>query len=123
MSKNVKLYTGGEEQPIIKTGNESLIINTKIIGGARGKSAYEIWLEEGNTGTVQDFLSALDKHYTHNQNIPNNIWTIEHNLNKYASVTIVDSSDTIVYGEVEYLTKNTVQITFSAEFSGRAYLN
>lgn len=120
---NIKLYTGGEQPVKIETANKNLSINTTVIGGARGKSAYEIWLEEGNVGTVQDFLAALDKHHTHNQTIPNDIWTIQHNLNKYASVTIVDSSDTIVYGEVEYLTKNTVKITFSAEFSGRAYLN
>ena len=25
----------------------------------RGKSAYEIWLDEGNTGTEQDFLDSL----------------------------------------------------------------
>lgn len=27
--------------------------------GANGKSAYEIWLEEGNTGSKQDFLDSL----------------------------------------------------------------
>lgn len=27
--------------------------------GAPGKSAYEIWLEQGNTGTEQDFLDSL----------------------------------------------------------------
>lgn len=27
--------------------------------GAEGKSAYEIWLEQGNTGTEQDFLNSL----------------------------------------------------------------
>ena len=27
--------------------------------GADGKSAYEIWLEQGNSGTEQDFLASL----------------------------------------------------------------
>lgn len=27
--------------------------------GAPGKSAYEIWLDAGNTGTEQDFLDSL----------------------------------------------------------------
>jgi hypothetical protein len=34
----------------------------KIVGsgmGNDGKSAYEIWLEQGNTGTEQDFLNSL----------------------------------------------------------------
>lgn len=29
-------------------------------GGANGKSAYEIWLEAGNTGTEADFLASLE---------------------------------------------------------------
>jgi hypothetical protein len=71
-NKNIKLYKGGEYSSPNYVSNK-LTINTKIIGGARGKSAYEIWLDEGNVGTVQDFLGALDKHYIHNQNIPNDI--------------------------------------------------
>jgi hypothetical protein len=70
---NIKLYTGGEQPVKIETANKNLSINTTVIGGARGKSAYEIWLDEGNVGTVQDFLAALDKHHTHNQTIPNDI--------------------------------------------------
>lgn len=27
--------------------------------GEPGKSAYEIWLEQGNTGTEQDYLNSL----------------------------------------------------------------
>lgn len=27
--------------------------------GADGKSAYEIWLEDGHTGTKEDFLNAI----------------------------------------------------------------
>lgn len=29
------------------------------VDGTNGKSAYELWLDEGNTGTVQDFLNSL----------------------------------------------------------------
>lgn len=45
---------------------EEQVINLKIQGspvfkleGQNGKSAYEIWLEEGNTGTKDDFLNSL----------------------------------------------------------------
>lgn len=42
---------------------------TPIIGEitAAGKSAYELWLDQGNSGTIQDFLNSLDKHYEHEQ--------------------------------------------------------
>jgi len=96
---------------------------------ATGKSTYELWLDQGNTGTVQDFLSSLsDKTYVHKQQSAASVWTITHNLNKYPSVTIVDSGFTVVYGEIEYLSKNQLQVTFKegnqlSAFSGEAYLN
>lgn len=35
-------------------------INVEIIGtGARGLSAYQIWLKNGNVGSEQDFLDSL----------------------------------------------------------------
>lgn len=90
-----------------------------------GASAYEIWLRQpGNEGgSIQDFLNDLDKHYEHNQVLPNEIWTIEHNLDKYPSITVIDSADTVVYGEMQYIDKNNLRIIFSGEFSGKAYLN
>ena len=91
--------------------------------GARGYSAYELWIKEGNTGTVQDFLKDIDKFYKHNQSTPSEEWTVIHNLNKYPSVTIIDSADTVVYGEIIYVSENELKIKFSVGFSGKAYLN
>lgn len=67
--------------------------------------------------------SGLDAHYTHDQASPNTVWSIIHNLGKKPSVMVVDTSDQIVYGFVQYLDNNTLQITFSAPFAGKAYLN
>jgi hypothetical protein len=38
-------------------------------------------------------------------------------------VTVVDSAETVVYGEIQYINKNNLRIIFSAEFAGKAYLN
>jgi hypothetical protein len=35
------------------------VVRAPGIPGATGKSAYEIWIEEGNVGTEQDFLDSL----------------------------------------------------------------
>lgn len=64
-----------------------------------------------------------DVHYEHMQSIATDEWVIDHNLNKFPSVTVVDSAGTVVYGEVYYPNKNKVIIKFMAAFSGRAYLN
>jgi hypothetical protein len=45
-------------------------IKAVLTQGARGKSAYEIWLEEGNEGSVAEFLNAMDRHFVHNQTVP-----------------------------------------------------
>lgn len=47
-------------------------IKGKLQSGARGKSAYELWLELGNSGTIEDFLDSIgaDKTYTHLQPVP-----------------------------------------------------
>ncbi len=64
-----------------------------------------------------------DKHFVHNQITPSAEWTITHGLNKYPSVTVVDSAGTKCVGDIQYINQNTVTITFAAEFSGKAYLN
>lgn len=61
--------------------------------------------------------------YIHDQDVPSAEWTINHNLNKYPSVTIVDSAGTCVFGAVQYASANTIICSFSGAFSGKAYLN
>jgi hypothetical protein len=64
-----------------------------------------------------------DAHYMHSQGTAEANWVVNHNLNKKPSVTVVDSMDNIVHGEVEYLNNNSVSLTFAGAFSGKAYFN
>lgn len=64
-----------------------------------------------------------DKTYVYSQATAAKTWDIEHNLNKYPAVTIVDSGNNIVVGDVNYIDKNNVRVNFNAAFSGNAYLN
>lgn len=68
-----------------------------------------------------DVLS--DKSYVHNQVAASSTWVITHGLDKKPSVTIVDSSDNIVVGDVTYSGSKSLIINFTATFSGKAYLN
>lgn len=61
--------------------------------------------------------------YVHYENTPNIEWSITHNMNKYPSVTVVDSAGSIVEGAVDYLSLNSCRITFCGAFSGKAYFN
>ena len=68
-------------------------------------------------------VSILANGYVHEQGIASAVWTVQHNLNKYPSVTVVDSAENEIVSEVEYLDKNTVRITMTGASKGRAYLN
>lgn len=61
--------------------------------------------------------------HIHNQPSASAQWTITHNLGKYPSVSVVDSANNEVIGEVEYISDNQIVIKFSAPFSGKAFLN
>jgi len=62
------------------------------------------------------------RRYEHTQGQASTTWTITHTLGGKPQVTIVDSADTHVFGEVQYLSNTQLQVTFSAAFSGKAYL-
>lgn len=61
---NILLFAG---QPAFETDTFKLKIGDGIrrwndlpyVCGANGKSAYEIWIDEGHEGTIEDFLESL----------------------------------------------------------------
>jgi len=77
----------------------------------------------GPTGPQGDPGAAGGGYYRHQQMLPAAVWTVTHNLNKYPSVSVVDSAETVVIGDVEYTSLNTCVLTFFAPFSGEAYFN
>jgi hypothetical protein len=64
-----------------------------------------------------------DRHYAHEQSTAAATWDVPHNMNKYPSVTITDSAGDEVEGEVRYNGLNSLVVSFSAPFAGKAYLN
>ena len=174
LEEDVKLIGSIDTNDLLKgilSPSENLIgkvhgdsaINVKIISsgpsGKDGLDAYEMWLDKGNIGSLDDFFNSLkgsdgfnyihpDKHsadmiveteekqflsksekeqvlqtYIHNQRESSFEWQILHNLDKYPSVSIVDTADNVVSGNIEYISKNELVIYFTSEFSGKAYLN
>lgn len=66
--------------------------------------------------------STTVRRYIHTQGIASSEWVITHSLGGYPSVTIVDTSKTHVFGEVQYDSTTQITLSFSAPFSGYAYL-
>jgi hypothetical protein len=76
----------------------------------------------GTPGTVTEVV-VPDLAYAHTQGTASATWTVNHNLDFYPNVTVVDSGGTIVEGEIAYTSRNQVVLTFTAAFSGKAYLS
>ena len=73
--------------------------------------------------TSEELGIVCDKTFAYNQAISSNVWEIKHDLDKYPAITVVDSGGSVVIGEIVYIDKNNVRITFTSAFSGKAYFN
>lgn len=79
---------------------------------------------QGQAGPIgPQGVAGIIETWVHAQEAPTAVWVIAHDLNRFPSVEIVDSSGSIVEGDLQYFNANTVQVSFSAPFSGVAYLN
>ena len=67
--------------------------------------------------------STPDKAFVFEQNEPSEKWIIDHPLEKHPSITVVDTEGVLVQGDVQYVDDDTIEVTFSTAFAGKAYLN
>lgn len=85
-------------------------------GGAQGTQGIQ-----GPAGSIGDITALIALEHT--QGSASSSWTINHNLGFYPNVTVVDSGGSIVEGEISYTNSNSLTVTFSSAFSGKAYLS
>ena len=62
-------------------------------------------------------------YYVHDQQVASSTWVVNHNLNKFASINIVDTANEEVVGDVSYNGLNQITINFTAPISGKSYIN
>lgn len=105
------------------------------VSGPAGPSAYQLAVEQGFVGTLAEWLDSLegpegpegpmgtDLYYRHVQSAPSASEIITHNLGKFPSVSIKDSSGQAVEGDYTHIDVNTVQVDFSSAFSWEALFN
>jgi len=98
---NVNIYEDTPNQVIINQDAPNQVL---VIGGGIG----------GN--------SANTRRHVHTQSTASAEWVIMHELGGHPSVTIVDSANTAVFGEVQYDSTTQVTVYFTVPFSGLAYL-
>jgi hypothetical protein len=77
-----------------------------------------------NAGTPGASGIGADAHFVFTQAEPSSKWTIKHNLEKFPSVTVFNSANEQVEGEVKHLSNKELTVEFpSGGFSGVAYMN
>tara|TARA_R110002012_G_scaffold16404_3_gene63372 strand:- start:1210 stop:1929 length:720 start_codon:yes stop_codon:yes gene_type:complete len=85
----------------------------------------------GNLTNDKDYFISLltygpdagDKNYVFTQGTNSATWVVNHGLNKYPSVSVVNNAGITVYGQVEYDSLNQVTITFKDATNGQAFFN
>ena len=107
------LYNPDAVNALIEQLNEMLKTSVKDVQGA----GNIVCTKEDGVVTVKDttFVFEFDSSQNH--------WVINHNLDKKPTVTIVDSAESVVACEVQYIDSNNLEIRFNAPFKGTAYLN
>ena len=61
--------------------------------------------------------------YQHTQSAASDTWTIEHNLNFFPNVTVIDSGGNMVEANITYTNNASLVISLSSAISGVAYLS
>jgi hypothetical protein len=92
--------------------NQIIKVSSSGPAGPRGLPG-DFTLAEINAATQETFIQA----------VPSATWNVVHSLGGRPSVTVVDSADTICYGDITYVSDTAITITFSAAFSGSCYLS
>jgi hypothetical protein len=72
---------------------------------------------------VLNFVLPISGSYAHTQSVSSATWTITHNLGYRPAVSVVDSGGNHVVGDVNYISTNSLTISFSSPFGGSAYLS
>lgn len=96
-------------------------------------STLNVTFREGNGSFIADKYYAMsfspkgqtDKNYVSpSLNFSAGVaQTITHGLNKFPSVTVVDSGGSHIVGDVQHINENSFTITFTASFQAKVYAN
>lgn len=125
---NFYLEQGGSKVETIDTSNTTFIDMTPT-SPATGDVVITSTLSATGTPDNTKFLrgdntwAEADKTFTFVQSASSTNWSIQHNMDKFPAVVVVNNNNVVMYGNITYIDTNNLIITFSAGFSGKAYLN
>ena len=100
-------------------GNNLYTLNLTNIGGNGNLDLNKYY--DFATFTISSGVG--DKNFVFNQAVASATWTVQHNLDKFPSCTMVLGTGQQGYGDVTFIDENNLTITFAGAESGKAYIN
>lgn len=108
---------------VVEAEDAPLVIESVEFGPPGPPGPQGLQGETGETGATGPRGADAAETFYFVQAVPQATWTITHSLGRHPSITVVDSAEQIVHGDVDYIDSNTITVTFPGGFSGRAFLN
>lgn len=72
---------------------------------------------------LEEALNHADKTFIYEQAVASATWQIQHNLDKYPSVEVIDTANNKIETAVEWIDENNLIVRMNAATKGKAYLN
>ena len=106
-------------------------LNSLTLEALSGNYLMDLSFISGNSGLQfkqyygieLDQIQNADKTFVFTQAVPATDWVVNHNLNKFPSVTTVDTTGSHIIGDVQHIDANSFKITFNVPFSAKVYAN
>lgn len=104
-----------------KLPNDGFLINYE---GLKTDTAEVIVNNENRTIRVNVDPQGVDSATTFVYSTPHPMssWEIDHNMNKYPSVMLVDQDNNVIGADIKYINKNKIVVNLSEAICGRAFL-
>lgn len=99
---------------------EAIKKGAKVSGRLYFSPSGKIYLD---TTSGRILIADKTQTFAFQQETESEIWVIEHNLNRYPVVTIIDNEGNELIGDVKYDSENQITIAFSEACSGKVFLN
>lgn len=115
-------FLAAADDPIASFGLDPITPVPSDTGGIEFLPIYDAPVSTGTSSGGSTGGGAPTGHYKYIQNFASDVWIIDHELGGFPTVTVIDSSGDLVFGQVNYPDTSTVRVSFSAPLAGYAYL-
>lgn len=104
--------------------DEALNDKDKVIGSSYIGTINGVEKFSTRNYTIAQLKAAVgNSSYVHIQDTPSAVWTVNHQLSAFPSVTVVLPTGQVGQADITYIDNNNLTITFAGDESGKAYLN